>query len=303
MRASSTLRIRFEARLVEDAVLAAEGRMHPLQRLRFREARNRLYTRQGDDEEREAAFERFHREWFERLGLASPLFDTIGRYRHVHERLRHALVLRATRSAEEEADLRDPQRPRGPATPVLMLRVRPETVADGPRFRAFLDHELCHVDDMLDPAFAYDRSADFGGSPAARRQMHERFRILWDLTIDGRLVREGRLPGEIEARRLEEFRRLFPELGPRVEEAFARWFRGRRPDQATLMEAAAGAAPLARSAVCPLCRFPYVRLEGGALLTHEALRAIRADFPEWTPDAGVCIQCADLYRARARAGS
>ena len=35
-----------------------------------------------------------------------------------------------------------------------------------------------------------------------------------------------------------------------------------------------------------------------ARLPDEVRNAIRADFPSWEPCEGLCIQCADLYRAR-----
>jgi citrate synthase len=50
---------------------------------------------------------------------------------------------------------------------------------------------------------------------------------------------------------------------------------------------------------CPLCRFPTYTFESEpARLRAEVLDAIKEDFPNWTPSHGLCIQCADLYRAR-----
>jgi hypothetical protein len=58
--------------------------------------------------------------------------------------------------------------------------------------RVLLRHELMHVADMLDPAFGYERSlptSDDG--PSADNIVRDRYRVLWDVTIDGRLARAG----------------------------------------------------------------------------------------------------------------
>jgi hypothetical protein len=55
---------------------------------------------------------------------------------------------------------------------------------------------------------------------------------------------------------------------------------------------------------CPLCRFPVGALDASPeRLSPAALDAIRADFPAWTIERGLCTQCLDLYEALAPTAS
>jgi hypothetical protein len=56
--------------------------------------------------------------------------------------------------------------------------------------------------------------------------LRERYRVVWDVTVDGRLSREGLLPTRVRQARLAEFTRAFPMPTRTAETAFARWFDG-----------------------------------------------------------------------------
>jgi len=48
---------------------------------------------------------------------------------------------------------------------------------------------------MLDPAFGYSPTLDLPGLNAAEQRLaRERFRLLWDIAIDGRLAAAGHMP-------------------------------------------------------------------------------------------------------------
>ena len=56
----------------------------------------------------------------------------------------------------------------------------------------FLRHELTHLSDMVDLSFGYSPELHLRGpSPTQQRIVRERYRLLWDVTIDGRLSRAG----------------------------------------------------------------------------------------------------------------
>jgi hypothetical protein len=97
----------------------------------------------------------------------------------------------------------------------------------------------------------------------------------------------------------------FPALGTDGEEQFEKFFHGPRPSHGELLSFARSVER--RSAGrCPLCRFPTTRLLGQAEpLDPRVEESIRRDFSTWSPSQGVCVQCADLYEARAfaQAGS
>jgi hypothetical protein len=78
---------------------------------------------------------------------------------------------------------------------------------------------------MLDPHFGY-RSALPSGVPDPARDhlLRERYRVVWDVTVDGRLTRRCWAHAEMRAARLREFAQAFPDLGGRMEQEFVRWF-------------------------------------------------------------------------------
>ena len=143
---------------------------------------------------------------------------------------------------DEDADLRTD----APIDPVendeleerasVLIRVRSATLVHSETWERFLDHELLHVVDMLDPSFGYRTELPVAEEgPAKTRRMQDRYRILWDCTIDGRLHRAGKLSAPTATRRRAEFERGFPELGPQLESEFLRWFEGPRPSHDELV--------------------------------------------------------------------
>ena len=160
------------------------------------------------------------------------------------------LVAYAASAREEGAELFVAERRRSVA-----IRLAPATLLGPERLLELLRHELLHVADMLDPRFAYEPwfpSLDAG--PAHRELLKDRYRVLWDAYIDGRLSRVGRAPAGIRAVRLSEFRRAFPMLGERAEAEFERFFSAVSLRHAELMAFAVD--PENGRGCCPLCRFP-----------------------------------------------
>ncbi len=294
--------ILFDARLVEESVLLAENRESGKRRQRFRLERDRLYTR-GDPDERERLFERFHRDWFERMELAGPLVERLRELPDLPAGARRCVVMPAARSTDEGADLRSEQpltgptdRPTRPTRPTLILQLRPATLVDSPALARLLDHELLHVADMLDPSFGYTGELP-PGSPAWRRRATERYRVLWDCTIDGRLQRQGKLAEGIEESRRRDFVAAFPELGARAATEFDRWFGGKRSTHAAMLELACGDGAGSARGICPLCEFSASDLLDACAVRDELRHAIVRDFPAWRPVDGLCRQCLDLYDA------
>ena len=70
---------------------------------------------------------------------------------------------------------------------------------------------------MVDPAFGYSGD-DISGAPHQQKLIRDRYRVLWDVHVEGRLVRQGLVDDE---------------MGPRLWNAFARAFiyRGRGPSR------------------------------------------------------------------------
>lgn len=210
--------VEYEARLVEAAVLAAlssgaDGRS-------FRAERDPLYEI-PDAEAREAAFKTFHARWFVRLHLDRPFRETLAERPEIAARCGRCLVARAAAARDESADLLvAPDR-----HPTVLIQVTPETVAAPARLRPLLRHHLLHVGDMLDPGFGYEPR--LGAPPRGDGQDHllrDRYRVLWDTWVDGRLRRLGHAPPSVRAERLRDFARAFPELEGETPAAFERFF-------------------------------------------------------------------------------
>lgn len=234
----------FASDFVEATVLFAEPSMAGADRRRFRRERDPLYEI-GDEQEREQRFDQLHRAWFERLGLDRQLARLIAGPGGL-EALEETRVLRASTAAEEGADLVDRAAMGQSGRPLLVIRLRPATVFDRDGCAALLARELLHVRDMLDPGFGYERRLPSDGA-LTETMLRERYRVLWDTTIDGRLVRAAVLPPEVRAARCREFESMFSMLGAARPLAFARWFDCVRPTHAELVTFARAPLSAARA--------------------------------------------------------
>jgi hypothetical protein len=218
--------------LVEAAVLRAiAGRSDEVA---FRTARDPLYET-PDGEPREAAFAALHGEWFLRLGLGDPVRTALAEQPTIAAHCGRCLVARARGHRDEEADLR--VAPDGSRTSVI--RVVPERLAAADAFLIFLRRELLHVADMLDPAFGYSPVLPAAASGAGREQLvRARYRVLWDASVDGRLLRRGRVSPAVESERRRETARAFPD--PEARAAFDRVFNAAAVTHAELLALATG---------------------------------------------------------------
>jgi hypothetical protein len=282
-------------------VLLAERGLSAAARSVFRAERDRIYDVE-DPDEREARFEELHGRLFLQLGLDRPLHELLAAQPDLLLRARGCRVLPAVSREEETADVRAEMDAPPNARPTIVLRLRPQSLLDGDALRTLLRRELLHVADMLDPAFGYVRELPGAfADPAIHNLLRERYRAVWDTSIDGRLSRAGHLGPRARAARLGEFEHAFPMLREGAESAFGSWFDEPRPTHAAITAfirepRGPGTADEAR---CPLCRLPALTLERGPEgLDAETLGAIERDHPGWRADQGRCARCNEVYQAR-----
>lgn len=315
------LRVDYDARLVEEAVLRAL-RGCPDARA-FHQERDGLYDL-TDPDERDAAFRNLHADWFVRLGLDRPIQQALSERPRVAASVRRCAVTAARSRKDEGADLFVCPAEEGGSEVdrrAVGIQVRPETLLDPDGLLDLLRHELLHIDDMLDPHFGYEPAlprSEVG--PAYDRLLQDRYRALWDATIDGRLLRAGLVPVFVRDRRLRDFVRAFPMVGERTPEIFSPFFDGGSQTHADLMAfaqdpdaALRGPTPGSpsetyrgnrRGGRCPVCRFPTYDLEPEPeRLSPDLVARVQEDFPTWLPGQGICPQCAELYRARPLSAS
>jgi len=295
-------RLEFDRRLVEEAVLLAIQSAPPGDQRLFHAERDPLYET-ADLDRRESEFDDLHGRWFRRLRVAAPVLS-VWREEPSLAYADRCLVVPVSSAKEEFADVQ-PDR-RGSGGTVVLIRLRSPTLVDAERVVDLLRHELLHVVDILDPEFGFEpRLEAVAINVGLENLVRERYRVLWDTTIDGRLAARGVLPLGREARRHSEFQAAFSMLGEAAGSCFETLFRGPRPDHAWLLCSAADPAEMAEVRVesggcCPLCRMPTTTLAPDPeRLEPTAVEAVKRDFQDWTPAEGLCLQCADLYRSRA----
>ena len=300
--------VEYDPGLVEEAVLlripdAPEERP-------FRQLRDQIYS-VTESEEREKRFREFHAEWFLRLQLGRAITESLLEQHSLFRGTQRCCVLPARTTQEEGADLHG-LRAASPTDfepdKVIVIRLKPARLLDPPGARIWLRHELTHVTDMLDPAFGYEpQLPSLDAGPAFNTLLQERYRVLWDCWIDGRLVRRGWAPEKALEKRWEEFRLTFGAFGPEARQRFQELLDSDSQTHATLvalslhpaLETTPSLAAQTGPQPCPLCRFPTFPLcSGETELSEEDRGEIRGDFPSWKPEHGLCRQCADLYRAR-----
>ena len=300
----------YDRHLIEKAVLVAIESAPSVGRAEFRRHRDRCYEI-VDPDLRDADFDRLHRAWFLKLELGHPIEQALSESALLR-RVRECRVVAAPSRARAHADLFDYGSGRDPGAPVetegsrsgllMLLRLTPESFSNSENLLGFLRHECLHISDMLDPAFGYRRelpASEVG--PAYENVLRKRYCVVWDATIDGRLVRTGRAPGRVRTTRGAEFVRAFPALGADATREFERWFEGEQPTHGAIVDFIVRAPSTRASSggYCPICRFPTARLDPNpSRLSGSAVRELQLDRPGWQPIDGLCVQCADLYEAR-----
>lgn len=299
--------IHYDPRLMEEAVFY--GQRGTSASGEYKKERSGIYEI-ADRGERDGLFDRLHRDWFIRLQLDRAVAQAIAEQPLIGRHIAECFVAAAAQAKQEGAELFVAAGTSPKAGPRRTLRIllRPESLLEREALTRFLRHELLHIADMLDPAFGYEPSLPAAeGGPTYDTLITHRYRVLWDVTIDGRMAQRGWTDADVRERDLREFLSAFPMLGDGGEEVFKRFFDAPQPRHAELAAFAihpraaieGRAGKIAAATHCVLCRFPTHTFDPAPeSLAGEVLDAIRQDFPTWTPAQGLCLQCADLYRAR-----
>jgi hypothetical protein len=300
------LTLHYDPKLLEEAVFHAQRDSCLARELDQR--RSRIYGI-SEPEERERLFQSLYREWFARLGLGETIEKTLREQAIITALVNDCYLVCATQAKEEGAELfvAPDEALAGKQRRTLRILIRPGCLLEPESAITFLRHELYHIADMLDPDFAYEPVLPrTHAGPTYDTLITNRYRVLWDVTINGRMMRRGWLPETSHNQQLDDFRRAFPMLEEASEKFFQLFFDSDRPRHSEL--AAFAADPRAATGLlknhigagthCPLCRFPSHAFEPEPeKLDVEVLAAISRDFPQWFPARGLCAQCADLYRA------
>jgi hypothetical protein len=303
---SQALVVRYDPKLIEETVFHAQRDSWMARGLD--ERRSRIYE-VADSDEREQLFDDLYRSWFVRLGLGKVVDQTLQEQPIISTHVGTCYVVCATQAKEEGAELfvapdrgLDENQRR-----TLRILIRPGSLLKQETGITFLRHELFHIADMLDPAFAYEPALPkTDGGPTYDTLITNRYRVLWNVTICGRMMRRGWISESVRDEQLRVFRYTFFMPEEKSRELFSRFFDDERPTHPELATfafdpRAAVGSPNGASTPgthCPLCRFQTHTFEPEPEnLGNEVIEAITRDFPQWAPALGLCVQCADLYRA------
>jgi hypothetical protein len=304
---NQALNLFYTPRLIEEAVFLAQHDSDISAEIQ--ERRSRIYEI-TDADERERRFSELNRSWFDRLGLGKVIGQSLQEQPLIGTHVERGFVVGATQAKEEGAELfvAPDEVENGHGRRTLRLLIRPESLLNAEELRPFLRHELFHISDMLDPAFAYEPTLPKAeGGPTYDTLITNRYRVLWDVTIAGRMLQRGWCAATVRDEEISNFRHAFPMLDGESDEFFKRFFDAAEPHHTELAAFAfdprAATDSVSNQAVagthCSLCRFPTHAFESApAHLGAEVLAAIKEDFSDWTPAMGLCAQCADLYRSR-----
>jgi hypothetical protein len=273
-----------------------------LQIRRFHAERERCYH-VLDPDERATAFARVQLSWFHEWGVEQSLASAVTRFPGLEAALAALAFRKARGKADEGAELYcDAQ---GQRRGIVALR--PERLADDGTLARWLNHELAHVADMVDDRFGYSPDvSQTGQTVSQQRLIRERYRLLWSVSIDGRLTRRGLETVADEAQRRREFDRGFAFLPEARRTAlFAGLWDGQTASHGALLQVAADPRGLqdhhapVPGAPCPLCGFAAFQWMDAKQLRPAARERIRNEFPGWRDGETVCARCAEMYDAIA----
>jgi hypothetical protein len=301
----ANMHLRYDEDFVEAGVLLCASGQCPgissLQIGRYHREREKLYGIL-DPDERNSAFFRLHLEWFREWGLEAALTEPLREFRLLGSVLTNLVFRKCRGKDDEEAELYINEA--GQRTGVIALRA--ERLAQASALGAILRHEFTHLQDMVDPAFGYRPELPWTGAAlGSQRLARERYRLLWDVCIDGRLTRAGSQTVATRDQRWLAFRDAFPFWEESKQAAiFDSLWRNLDINHESLQKLVsdprgleAGSGPRA-GAPCPLCGFPTFAWGAEENLTSGAVAAIRGEFPSWAPEHGACSRCLAIYRVK-----
>ena len=303
------MELRYDEDFVEAAAfLCTSGRrkgVSSLQIARFHRERERLYA-VLDPDERNTAFFKLHLDWFCEWGLEKLITDLLKEFPLLPEKL-NVLAVRKTRNKNDDgAELY--VNDAGQRNAILALR--PESFERDAALRDYVRHEFTHLSDMLDPAFGYAPTLDLPGLNGAQQRLaRERYRLLWDITIDGRLAATGHTPMAAQEKHAAAFARgysFWPQ--DRQHETFIALWQNPTPRHVEFLALIADPRGLreahrpAPGASCPLCEFPTFTWADADALLPEISERIKAEFPIWSSEQGLCDRCLETYHAAASLG-
>ncbi len=309
------MKFEFDPLLIEQTVA---GAIHGDRKLeaRFHRLVDPLY-RMEQGPEREKLFHQGYLAFFTKMGLETPLTRLLLEHPILDERIGRCIARRAPRVKDETAELlvkREIEVPT-PSDRTLRVRISPTSLISPDVFEPRMRREIFHIADMVDDRFAYRRE-QIEGLPPRQNLIRDRYRVLWDVAIEGRLTRRELGDARLTESLRKAVRKVFGfQDEVRACDTFENFFGLDKPTHGQLFEFArsganeAGVGDAGESstgggpgAPCPLCGFPTFDWFLFPISPDpKTLAQITQAHPQWTPESGACRQCAEIYAAHGQA--
>jgi hypothetical protein len=316
---TKTLEIVYDQQLVDDIVYKGLAKQEASGDLalykEYHEKRDAIY--EMEEESRPRKFRELDSDFFNRLGCDVYIKEIFDEYPDIKEKIESVHVRRATTRQNEGSNVVDEGRK-------VIIRLYPEIFIEGiNEIRRVIRHELMHVSDMMNKEFNYNVNEEFSPSPMEERIMRDRYRLFWDISVDGRLVNKGLETTATREERKREFDSFFSKIPEGSRDlVFTKMWEAEEPmahdrmvelskDTNKVLALAAGdrsseeliedtkeLGPLPGT-TCTLCGFPSFDWVEEAAKDEETAKVINEDFPDWKPQDGVCSRCAEYYKVKA----
>jgi hypothetical protein len=278
----------------------------------YHEKRDAIYD--SEQEKRSKKFKALDKDFFNRLGYDRYVADMFDEYPDIKEIVEEVHVRRATTRQNEGSNVVDEGKK-------VIIRLYPELFIEGKEMCRVMRHELMHVSDMMDEKFGY-RVEDFDCSPMEERIIRDRYRLFWDIYVDGRLENKGvetTASRDDRKKELESFFSKIPEdsrdlifkklwdaevplthdrmveMAKDINKVLELAAEGRSPEEFEEETKKVGPLP---GTTCPLCGFPSFDWVEEVANDEEIAKVINEDFPDWEPHDGVCSRCAEYYKIK-----
>ncbi len=277
----------------------------------FRDERNALYEIE-DSEQRDSAFQNFHLSWFAKLALDTPLVESLCSYPHIISKVDRVAIVQAPSKKKEGAELfrkNDKLYTDDEKSTSVLITLTPEQFRKPDRLLDYLRHELQHIEDMLKPEFGYKiDSSNPKVSSLIDSLFLQRYSVLWDLTVDGRLSNKNWKTSLSKETHFEKFRQTFQLPPDDSLKLFDYFFDNPNPTHEKLEDFAVD--PLGwlqnrknakdpSKGNCSLCTFSSTDLSTNPeLFSEEIIELIQKENPDWKFSDPVCGQCIDIYKSR-----
>lgn len=270
--------------------------------------------------DREEEFDKLYEKFFlNNLGYEKVIKEVFDEFPFLKEKISDIYINMDLMREEANLMKKDPDEPGDLRK--IKFKMRPEIFDDKNELRKSIRHELMHVKDMFDDDYGYDIRVPAGLNTTEENFLRDRYKILWDIYIDSRLIKEGKETMETKEKRFAWFSGIYRKL-PNEQKVvmFDNFWNKEKITHKEILDMAADmmqAVPLLGGDAtdaelekekqtywsgrpCPLCKFPTYKWAEDVQLQDEKAKklqgAIKADFPKWTVEEGVCERCAELYK-------